>query len=188
METSSLTSRIRKGDREAFNTLCRERYALLIAYARLFLSGINSAWAEDVVQDVLYGVWQNRSHLREDGSELQAYLLRAVYHRSLNYLKKARRSALLDGSEASELLALVVDRYDPDRNPAILNLFRADLRTSLEKAISSLPPQRREVFSLSYLEELSNEEISRLLGLSISTVENHKYLALKQLREGLKKN
>ena len=173
METSSLTSRIRKGDREAFNTLCRERYASLIAYARLFLSGINSAWAEDVVQDVLYGVWQNRSRLREDGSGLQAYLLRA---------------SLLDGSEASELLALVVDRYDPDRNPAILNLFRADLRTSLEKAISSLPPQRREVFSLSYLEDLSNEEISRLLGLSLSTVENHKYLALKQLREGLKKN
>ena len=38
------------------------------------------------------------------------------------------------------------------------------------------------------VEDLSNKEISDLLGLSLSTVENHKYLALKQLREGMKKN
>ena len=180
--------RIRAGDRGAFNTLCRERYASLIAYARLFLSGIHSAWAEDVVQDVLFGVWTNRNRLKEDGTELQAYLLRSVYNRSLNYLRKARRSSLLSDPDAADLLSLVVDRYDPDRNPAILNLFRADIRSSLEKAMSGLPDQRRKVFSLSYLEDLSNQEISDLLGLSLSTVENHKYLALKQLREGLKKS
>lgn len=183
-----LAARIRAGDREAFDTLCRERYASLIAYARLFLSGFNAAWAEDVVQDVLFGVWTNRARLKEDGTDLQAYLLRSVYHRSLNYLKKARRSSLLSETGAADLLSLVVDRYDPDRNPAILNLFRADVRTSLEKAISSLPEQRRKIVSLSYLEDLSNKEISDLLGLSLSTVENHKYLALKQLREGMKKN
>ena len=188
MEQNNLIAKIRTGNREAFDTLCRERYASLIAYARLFLSGINSAWAEDVVQDVLFGVWSNRTRLKDDKTDLQAYLLRSVYNRSMNYLKKARRSSLLGGNEAVELLALVADRYDPDRNPAILNLFRADIRTSLQKALSTLPTQRREVFSLSYLEDLSNQEIANLMGLSISTVENHKYLALKQLRDGLKKN
>lgn len=188
MDKDSLASRIRSGDREAFDTLCRERYASLVAYARLFLSGINSDWVEDVVQDVLFGVWQNRSRLREDGTDLQAYLLRSVYNRSLNYLKKARRSSHLADNDAMELLSLVVDRYDPDRNPAILNLFRADLRNELREAIASLPTRRQEVFSLSYLDGMQNREISEMMGLSLSTVENHKNLALKQLRKDLKKN
>ena len=89
-----LVTRIRYGDREAFNLLCRERYASLISYARLFLSGINGSWAEDVVQDVLFGVWQNRRTLKEDDGTLQSYLLRSVYNRCINYLKKARRANL----------------------------------------------------------------------------------------------
>lgn len=188
MDKDSLASRIRQGDRKAFDTLCRERYASLVAYARLFLSGINSAWAEDVVQDVLYGVWQNRGRLKDDGTDLQAYLLRSVYNRSLNYLKKARRSSLLSDDDAVEVLSLVADRYDPDRNPAILNLFRADLRNEINGAIDALPSRRKEVFSLSYLDDATNREISELMGLSLSTVENHMNLALKQLRKDLKNN
>ena len=35
---------------------------------------------------------------------------------------------------------------------------------------------------MSYLEDMSNKEIAERLGLSTSTVENHMYTALKQLR------
>ena len=188
MDKNSLANRIRQGDREAFDTLCRERYASLAAYARLFLSGINSAWVEDVVQDVLFGVWQNRRRLRDDGTDLQAYLLRSVYNRSLNYLKKARRSSLIPDDNAVGILSMVAERYDPDRNPAILNLFRAGLRNEIKGAIDALPARRKEVFSLSYLDDATNREISEMTGLSLSTVENHMNLALKQLRNNLKNN
>ena len=113
---AGLITQIKSGDRIAFDMLCRERYASLISFARLFLSGVNQTWAEDVVQDVLFGVWQNRRRLREDESELQAYLLRAVYNR---------------------------------------------------------------------FDNLSNKEISERLGISLSTVENHMYIALRQLRASL---
>ena len=78
MPQTDIIARIREGDRDSFNAFCRERYASLIAYARLFLSRINGTWADDVVQDVLFGLWQNRASLRDDGSSLQAYLLRAT--------------------------------------------------------------------------------------------------------------
>ena len=81
---SGLVARIKDSDREAFDQLCRERYASLISYARLFLSGVNASWAEDVVQDVLFGVWQNRKSLREDDASVQAYLIRSVYNRCIN--------------------------------------------------------------------------------------------------------
>ena len=186
MPQTDIIARIREGDRETFNAFCRERYASLIAFARLFLSRINGTWADDVVQDVLFGLWQNRASLYDDGSSLQAYLLRSVYHRCLNYLKKERRSEALDADDESKMVSRMAEYYDPDRNPVILNLFNTDLRSSISRAIEALPPQRREVFTLSYLEQLTNREIGERLGLSLSTVENHMYLALKQLRAILK--
>lgn len=38
--------RIIGGDKEAFNSLCRERYPSLLSYARIFLT---REWAEDVL-------------------------------------------------------------------------------------------------------------------------------------------
>ena len=37
MEKISLISRVRAGDRKAFDELCRKYYAMLVSYARLFL-------------------------------------------------------------------------------------------------------------------------------------------------------
>ena len=88
MEKISLISRVRAGDRKAFDELCRKYYAMLVSYARLFL---RDDWAEDVVQDVFYNVWQRRETL-DDSNSLYKYLLRSVYNRSLNYLDKNRRA------------------------------------------------------------------------------------------------
>lgn len=41
---------------------------------------------------------------------------------------------------------------------------------------------------MSYLENLKNREISEKLGISLSTVENHIYFALKILRKALSKD
>ena len=48
MEKILLTTRIRNGDRKAFDELCGRYYAMLVSYARLFMK---DDWAEDVVQE-----------------------------------------------------------------------------------------------------------------------------------------
>lgn len=181
MKYEDTIRRISQGDREAFNDLCRERYASMLSYARLFLKG---DWAEDVIQDVLYGVWQNRANLDPE-SNLQGYLIRSVYNRCMSYLgSKNRMRYSVDALEA-RIDALVSDYYSPDRNPSILGLYNADLRQRLEAAIEKLTPRCREVFTMSYIDHYSEKEIGERLGLSLSTVENHMYAALKQLRSSL---
>lgn len=176
---------IKSGDREAFNSLCRERYVSLVAYARLFLSGVERSWAEDVVQDVLFGLWQNRKRLKGSDGDLQSYLLRSVYNRCMNLLKRARRANLFSDEYESRILSMLGDCWSPDRNPVIMSVFNEDLRDLIGEALGKLSPRCREVFTLSYLENLTNKEISERLGISLSTVENHMYLALKQLRASL---
>ena len=181
MEKILLTTRIRNGDRKAFDELCGRYYAMLVSYARLFMK---DDWAEDVVQDVFYNVWQNRAAL-DDSNSLYKYLLRSVYNRALNYLDKNRRAGDYRAYYQERIASMGRAYYAPDNSPIIRKLYSDDLRASLDAAIESLPPKCREVFRLSYIEDLSNREISERLGISQSTVENHMYLALKNLRDKL---
>ncbi len=184
MNHKNLISDIRKGDREAFNALCRDELPVLVSYARLFLS---EEWAEDVVQDVLFSFWQNRENLTGSGP-VRGYLLKSVYNRALNYLRKEKLSREYREWNDVRIAMFGLDGSDPDKNPAIRNLFNGDLRKSLDEAIAGLPPKCREVFRLSYIEDIPNRDISARLGISLSTVENHMYSALKYLRAALSKD
>ena len=165
MEKILLTTRIRNGDRKAFDELCGRYYAMLVSYARLFM--------KDAALD--------------DSNSLYKYLLRSVYNRALNYLDKNRRAGDYRAYYQERIASMGSAYYAPDNSPIIRKLYSDDLRASLDAAIESLPPKCREVFKLSYLEDLSNREISERLGISQSTVENHMYAALKQLRRKLSK-
>ena len=137
MEKISLISRVRAGDRKAFDELCRKYYAMLVSYARLFL---RDDWAEDVVQDVFYNVWQRRETL-DDSNSLYKYLLRSVYNRSLNYLDKNRRAGEYGAYYRERIAALGSSYYAPDNSPVVQKLYNDDLRASLDAAIESLPPR-----------------------------------------------
>ena len=179
---TSLVERIRKGDRIAFNELYRRYYPSLRSYAELFLDEEES---EDVVQDVFLNVWLRKEGL-DDSLSLQGYLLRSVYNSSLNILKKKGRSNDYRSMYEQEIEEIGYKYYDPDTNDVIRKLYNQDLRAEINAAINSLPSRCREIFTLSYLHDMPSKEISLQLGISLSTVDNHIYSALKLLREKLK--
>lgn len=181
MELAELIGKIKRGDRLAFDKFCKDRYPMLISYARLFLK---DEWAEDIVQDVFFSVWKNRANL-DASSSVRGYLLKSVYNRSINYIKRNSRSDNVRGVEEMEIAMMKTLSADPDSNPVIKKLYDGDLLANINAAIESLPPKCRRVFKMSYLEDMSNKEISASLGISVSTVENHIYSALKQLRATL---
>lgn len=182
MSTLIDIKKLKAGDRNTFNQLCKEKYPSLVAYARIF---IPEEWAQDVVQDVLFSVWQNRTNLDESKS-IQNYLLRSVYNRCLNYIKRGNYSKDFREWNKLRIANIAIEAIEIDKNPVIKRLFDQDLRESLNKAISALPTKTREVFCMSYIDEYSNKDIAEKLNLSVRTVESHIYMALKQLRKLLK--
>ena len=174
----NIISDVKKGVREAFDELCMKYYAMMLSYAKLFLK---DEWAEDVVQDVFFNVWQNREKLDEKGN-ITGYLIKSVYNRSMNYLQKNKRRHEYRIWTNDYIESLSSTYLSTEHNPTISKLFNSDLKESLDHAISQLPAKCREVFRLSYIENFTNKEISHKLGISVSTVENHMYLALKKLR------
>lgn len=184
MPQTDLIAGIRKGDRDAFDDLCREELPALMAYARAILP---DEWADDAVQDVLYSFWKNREGI-ESGAQVRGYLMRSVYNRAMNYLRKENLQRQYREWNDVRIALLGMEGADPEQNPVMRNLFPGDLRKNLEDAIAGLPPKCREVFRLSYIEGLPNKDIGSRLGISLSTVENHMYAALRHLRTVLSKD
>lgn len=184
MTQTDLITGIQKGDRGAFNDFCKEELPVLMSYARVFLP---EEWADDAVQDVLFSFWKNRAGIIE-GTSVRAYLMKSVYNRAMNYLRRENLSRQYREWNDVRIALLGLEGADPERNPVMRNLFEGDLRKNLEEAIMGLPPKCREVFSLSYIDGLPNKDISARLGISLSTVENHIYAALKYLRSVLSKD
>jgi RNA polymerase sigma-70 factor (ECF subfamily) len=70
---------------------------------------------------------------------------------------------------------------DDDSYPEI------DLAFKIEESINSLPEKRKEIFRLSRQEGLKYHEIAQKLNISVKTVETQMSLAIKTLRDKLKK-
>ncbi|MGL5730884.1 MAG: sigma-70 family RNA polymerase sigma factor, partial [Bacteroidales bacterium] len=78
--------------------------------------------------------------------------------------------------------------FNPDNNDVIQQIENEELSLSISQAINELPDKCREVFRLSYLNEMKNKEIAEFMHISLRTVEAHMYKALKYLRGRLKEN
>lgn len=181
MLDKEIIRKVKNGDRKAFDAFCVEFYAGLISYARVFLS---EEWAEDVVQDVLYSVWQKRDTLKEEDS-VRSYLFRSVHNCALNYLKLQRHSDDFREWNKKRIAELALSSSDWDSNAALRKLYAGDLRERLTEAIEGLSSRQSEIFRLSYMMDLSSKEIGERLGISPRTVESHLYEALKYLRARL---
>jgi RNA polymerase sigma-70 factor (ECF subfamily) len=66
-------------------------------------------------------------------------------------------------------------------------LSRKDAEQRLQEAILSLPLKQRQVFTLSFYQEMSYEEIARLVGCSPGTVASRKHAAVKKLAARLRR-
>jgi RNA polymerase sigma-70 factor (ECF subfamily) len=164
-----------------FHELFRRTYPQLLAYATGF---VGSCDAEDVVEDVFADLWKQRNHIVV-GDKIKSYLFRSVYTHALNVLKHRKITAgyLTAVDEINEQR---MDFLDMSSENGERYMERRDLNERVNKAIMELPEKCRQVFRLSYLQGMSNKDISQALDLSVRTVETHMYRALRLLRERLK--
>lgn len=73
-----------------------------------------------------------------------------------------------------------------ERPEAEDSYFAVQIRARLEAALEKLSPRQRAAFTLRHYEDLSLEEIGRLLDLDIGTVKAHMHRAVVKLRHELR--
>lgn len=161
-------------DEAAFEQVFKTHFKNLHAYACTIIR--EETAAEEVVQQVFFKLWERSKGLSISGS-VAAYLYRAVYNESLNYLKHRKVQ--------SEYQQYFTHTMKNENDNAGKKLSMKELEQKLGKALNELPEQCRTVFQLSRFEELRYREIANRLGISVKTVENQMGKALKILRTKL---
>lgn len=170
-----LIVRLKKGDQTAFELLFHFYYPGLVVYSTQFTT--DRMEAEEIVQDFFVRLWQRHQQLNLTDS-LKSYLFLSVKNGCLNYLKhkKVEEKYIKQMAELSNQHIA----YDPDLYIA------SELQEKVKNVIELLPEKCREIFMMSRIQGLKNEEIAANLNISKRTVETQISKALKVLRLELK--
>ncbi|ERJ57963.1 RNA polymerase sigma factor [Sphingobacterium paucimobilis] len=133
--------------------------------------------SEDLVQDVVIRLWNERCNL--DGYEEVWPLLYTMGKRlSLNRLRDKHMKTKREGVEV-----LVNYRAESSVHEGHL----AEMITLEQRVVDMLPAKQREVYLLSRKEGLSYKEIGEKLEITPNTVKNHLVQALKTMRQYFQK-
>lgn len=163
------------GDERAFRLFFNKYYPQARGFALSLLKNVDDA--EDVAQSVFVNLWLKRE-LLADVDNIEAYIYRAGRNAVMNFIAKRKGETLPVPLEASR------DKAFTETPQAMLEMQDAQLLTDM--VVRHMPAQRRQVYELSRVEGLSNDEIAKRMNLRKKTVENHLNMALRELRKVLK--
>jgi RNA polymerase sigma-70 factor (ECF subfamily) len=171
---------IQGGSVADFEAVVRAYGPPLTRFAIGLLGGRDAA--DDVVQDVLWRVWEGRAEWRPTVS-LSAYLYAAVRNRALNALERDRVRAR-HGDATRDAAA-----HDPALyaapSPAELTeaaAEAADRIAQMRRAFAALTERQRTAVRLRYEDGLSFADVAAALGVSVSAAEQLVARAIRVLR------
>lgn len=167
--------KIKNGDIKAFEMLFHQYYGYLCSYAVKIVNDKDEA--EEIVQDFFVRLWEKRNQISIESS-VKNYFFRSIKNLCINSIQHDKIKA----KHAQKVIS------ESETNTSAEDYFvEFDLAEKIEESIQALPNKRREIFRLSREEGLKYREIAEKLNVSIKTVETQMSLAIKTLREKLKK-
>ncbi|MDR2283866.1 MAG: RNA polymerase sigma-70 factor [Sphingobacterium sp.] len=153
---------LKRGDYAAFDALYTE-YSPRILGRLIRLLG-QADTAEELLQDLFFRVWEKREQIDVDQS-FKGYLFKIAQNLVYDYFRKQS----VDERYRAEFVRNYSELYGHIEEDIIFKQTEERLMSAIDK----LPPQCRQVYILFKLEGKSYVEISQLLGISKSTINNH---------------
>ncbi len=162
----SVVSRCLQGDAAAWETVVRSYSRKIRRMAERYASVRYEA--EDLTQEVFSRVYVHLDQFRADTGTLHNWIVRIGRNLMIDHLRRSRRSRWCAGSEELEALNLEDHRVcAPDRGAESEEAARI-----VTAGLCRLPEDLREVLRLRYIEDMSYQEISDLLGVPEGTIKS----------------
>jgi RNA polymerase sigma-70 factor (sigma-E family) len=153
--------------RRDFADFVAARSAELLRLAYVLTGDQHSA--EDLLQSALT---RAAAHWGRIHSSPEGYVRRILYREQINRWRRGARHRETAVAQVPDL---------PTQDPAAVT----DTRVALRGALLALPPGKRAVLALRYLEDLPEAQVAEILGCSIGTVRSQTHKAIAQLRSVL---
>ena len=185
LSSEELMARVAKGDDEAFEILVTRHQTSILNLIYHFVG--DRTQAKDLAQEVFLRVWQTAKSY-EPKAKFTTWTYRIATNLCFNELKAARRRRWFPFYRSEEDNENAVEDTYSDGSPTAEDLLLAKERSrQISEALQGLPDNQRMALILKRYDDLSYEEIGRIMGCSVSAVESLLVRAKKTLQEKLKK-
>ena len=175
MSDESLCKRIKKGEKDAFQTLFEKYAPKIYTFSLTYLK--NRDDTDELVQNVFLKIWEKRSTL-DSTQNLKAFIFKIAVNTIYDFIRRKNIERAFE--DYAKL------KYTTNENYTWHTVIFEEMKNNLNKLISQLPEKQKKIFQLSKLEGLTNDEIAHQLNLSKRTVENHLCRALTFLKKHFK--
>ena len=167
LESELLVVRCQRGDRSALEDIAKLWEQPLFYYLRRLTASEADAW--ELLQDTWLKVIRSIGSLR-DGRALPSFLYTIARNTAISH---ARRSDFID--DASDVESM----HDDSATEEIAMLDDAE---QVHHALDQLPLLQREVLTLFFLQDLSLEQMAKLLDVPLGTVKSRLHYAKLAIR------
>ncbi len=177
-DSREIIKRVLSGDAEAFRELVEscQRLVAHIVYRMI----PNETEREDICQEVFLKAYRNLGGFKHN-CKFSTWIGQIAYNTSLNYLDK-KKLVLFDDITPEEM---TFDSQPAD-SPWPSELSEAnELSECLKREIAGLPGHYATIVALYHLEEMTYDEIGKIMKLPDGTVKSYLFRARKMLKDRL---
>jgi RNA polymerase sigma-70 factor (ECF subfamily) len=182
---AALMLRVQRGDRDAFTELVRKYQQPIFNFILRTLR--DETEAEDLAQATFVQVWKSARRYQAS-AKFSTWIYTIARNLCLNEIRRRARhpAESLDGSAhtgAEDIAPQIEDRAAPHPPGALL---QGELEMKLAEALGDLPENQRTAILLCQRDELSYEEIARVLGCSLAATKSLIFRGRETLKLRLK--
>jgi len=176
LSDNELWQAIKLDDKKAFDMLFERYWSAMYTSAYNYLR--DSELSAEIVHDVFLNIWQKRKEFQI--ISLKNYLTSSTRYHVYKCLKERKGSSIVYVENYNDEIGVQQENEGEER------LNSAYLENSIQNYLLLLPKRCREIFLLSRMQHMTNDEIAAHFNISRRTVENQITTALKFLRSHIK--
>jgi RNA polymerase sigma-70 factor (ECF subfamily) len=137
--------------------------------------------AKDVVQETMVTIWEKLNKINSAGS-FKTWLYRIVVNKCYDQLRKRKKESEYRPDEKEWT---VISNHISER--LFTELENEEITRIINLLIQKLSPRQKAVFVLSEIEEMSNDEIAQITGISKRLIKANLHYARKNITEMIEK-
>ena len=181
-----LMGRVKLGNKHAFEVLIHRHQRSVLNFIFRFMG--NRTDAEDLTQEVFLRIWQAAGTYKPE-AKFTTWLYRIATNLCINKQRAIRIRRLFAKSDSQEQRRGFKDAFVIGEGAELLtpedHLIDSEQSVQLLNALSELPTSQRLAIVLKIYDDMSYQEISKIMDRSISAVDSLLIRAKKNLRKKL---